>query len=1149
MPEEPPKDLLEAIANGRALVVCGAGVSRAATEGKAPDWAQLIKDALTEAATSSEEMSQPWVKACQQFLASNEVGDWLTAANTIQAKLGGPAGGPYRAFFVKKLGSLKATRPDILQALVKIAGAENRIATTNYDHLVAEALHWDRADWSNHLRVIEALRNDRPAVWHVHGDFDQPVSIVFSQNDYDRITESVLPQFVQHSAGLGFTLVFVGCSGSGLSDDNVGGLLDWMHKGFAGLGDKHFVLVTDSNTDTWPNGVTQVRFGNLDDLPAYLAALAPGLLVSSTLPPDPKMIGRARRLEELVDAILNQERSVIVPGALGMGKTTLALAAAHDARVIRRFGEGRRIFVNLEPVSDAEGLLRRLAAGLGMNPSGLTAEVEAKIAAASATHPALVILDNLESPLLKDRGATEALLGRLATIEGVRFVITVRGETPHIYGPGALTLRDVEQLTGADALDLFLRHAGRQFAADPALPDLLRALDGHPLSIELLAAKAAGLTNLSGLAADWNHRRADMLQRGAADDRLTSLRTSLDISLAALHPPSAAHRLIRVMALLPDGMFDADTRMVLNAGEPTKEERAGAGRLETARLARRSGGRWRLLAPVRELLLADFPPDADDRARLTKLFLERAALGKRIGTAGWAQVREAVLGEAGNLDAMIGVAANEPASLDGLRQAVEGLASLYRFAGLASVASLPGAAARFKSSGDLLGEANCVYSLGHIALGHTDQEAARDHFRSARSLYRRIGYVPGEADCIWGLGSLAALRSDHNQACQQFEAALLLYKSVGGVLGQANCIQSLGNIALVRTDHELARQHFEEAQELHRQVGDLLGEANCVQSQASIALVRSSHEAARELFGTALKLFRQVGGVLGEANCIKGLGDIALARSDHDAANQHFSAALVLYQGVGAALGEANCIKSLGDIAFRVSDHEIARQQFDMAAALYVHIGDVRGEAACIQRLGDIARLRFEYDNASKRFEGALLLYRRVGDVQGEANSVFGLAHIDFARSDHKAAHLRLEAAKSLYERAGDVLGEANCIQSLGHIALASSDLETARQRFDTALPLYKQFGDALGEANCIQGVGDINRASGAIADARERWYEALALFIKIPEPYSIGCAHIRLAGCALTSDEAAHHREAARRAWELINRPDLNQTVPFKGA
>jgi tetratricopeptide (TPR) repeat protein len=979
MPDAAPAELKAAIAEGRALIICGAGVSRAATNGAAPGWERLIRDALAEAAKPGGGMTQPWAKACEAFLESKEIADWLSAANTIQQKLA-PVDGPYRAFFVDKLGSLTVVQPAILEAIEKIASAKNKVATTNYDHLISQALNWDRADWTNHLRVIEALQRKRPAVWHIHGDFDRPNSIIFSQDDYDRIATSELPQFVQRSAGLDFALVFVGCSGSGLSDDNVGRLLDWMHKGFAGLGDKHFVLVADSNADPWPAGVTPVRFGDYPDLPAYLAKLAPEPVVSSPLPPDPKMIGRKDRLEELVTAILTEERPIVLPGGLGMGKTTLALAAAHDSRVIARFGKARRFFVNLEPAPNADGALTRLATDLGLPASGAASEVEAKIAAACAGQLTLAILDNLETPWRKDIAATEALLGRLAAIEGLRLVITVRGEPPRLPGVGARTLRDVEQLQDADAGALFLRHAGSDhFAADPALPGLLSALDGHPLSIELLAANAQGKPDLKGLAADWSHRRADLLRHGAANDRLTSLRASLDLSLAALDPPSASHRLIRLMALLPDGMSDADSRTILNDGEPTPEERGAAARLETARLANRPDGRWRLLAPIRETLLADVPPEADDRARLVSIFLRRTALGENAGTDKWNHVREELIAEAGNLDAMVGVAAKEPQLPRDLSRAVFGLHQLHRVTGLASYASLPAVAKRFHDAGDLL----------------------------------------AEADCIWCLGDITLYRSDYDGARLRYETALPLYQKIGNVRGEAHCIFQLGQIALYRSDLQGARQRLE----------------------------------------VALPLYQKISDVLGGANCLHALGDIDFWRSDHDSARHRFEAALLLYREVGDMRGEANCIRSLGEIAL--------------------------------------------------------------------------------ARSDHEGARQRLEAALPLFRKIGDLLGEANCIASLGQIALRRSDHDGARQRYEEALPPFRKVGSVLGEANCIQSLGDIDEAAGEIARACGRWREALALYARIPEPYSIGFAHIRLARHAPTA-EAAEHRQAAQKAWESIDRPDL---------
>ena len=98
---------------------------------------------------------------------------------------------------------------------------------------------------------------------------------------------------------------------------------------------------------------------------------------------------------------------------------------------------------------------------------------------------------------------------------------------------------------------------------DPLLGPLLNAMDGHPLSIILLAARAKGQADLRLLLKEWEEKKAEILKRGAGGERLTNTRVSLGLSLANPACDQEAKRLLSLLAFLPIGAVEGDLDAIM----------------------------------------------------------------------------------------------------------------------------------------------------------------------------------------------------------------------------------------------------------------------------------------------------------------------------------------------------------------------------------------------------------------------------------------------------------------------------------------------------------------------------------------------------------------------------------------------------------
>ena len=303
-----------------------------------------------------------------------------------------------------------------------------------------------------------------------------------------------------------------------------------------------FTLVEDASPSSDPDAQPLPQSARAADSNA-VRQRAPGY----ALPAPQALLGRDDELAALAH-LLERHSQISVVGAGGIGKTTLALAAAHARRSALRDGA---VWVDLAPISQPALLAGTVARALKL-PVGRADDPIPALVDGLAPLELLLVLDNAEHLADAVAQLVDAIAAGAPTVRVlVTSQVTLKTAHERVFRLGPLSVPE-EDCSAQEALQygavaLFVDRAqadDRKFELTDAnvgsVVRLCRQLDGLALALKLAAGRLAffGLKGLEQRLAD----RLKLLagaQRGAPT-RQQTLRAALDWSYSLLSPSEQA---------------------------------------------------------------------------------------------------------------------------------------------------------------------------------------------------------------------------------------------------------------------------------------------------------------------------------------------------------------------------------------------------------------------------------------------------------------------------------------------------------------------------------------------------------------------------------------------------------------------------------
>ncbi|MFD0449500.1 SIR2 family protein [Rhodococcus aetherivorans] len=159
--------------------------------------------------------------------------------------------------------------------------------TTNYDTLLEQRLNVPSVDRSSLPNFQRVISGGAKGVVHLHGVWDKPETIVFSSDQYAKLSFDECQSALQRAVASTKSILYIGF-GAGMGDPNFSDLLSWHRRLFSVSGVEHFRLCLDDELPDLRSAhvdshISPISYGTkYSEFPQFIKGLISGADLSVT---------------------------------------------------------------------------------------------------------------------------------------------------------------------------------------------------------------------------------------------------------------------------------------------------------------------------------------------------------------------------------------------------------------------------------------------------------------------------------------------------------------------------------------------------------------------------------------------------------------------------------------------------------------------------------------------------------------------------------------------------------------------------------------------------------------------------------------------------------------------------------------------------